>query len=1311
LAIASPAARALAAQPAAAPASENPSLVVQKARQLQRVGQLRAAEKLLRATLNGKSALADSPQVAGCLELLAGIYRESGRYDDARKAGLRYLRLLEATPSHDPVMVAKRQEIAVSLAEIALAREDFPQALEMVERALSLPAGVRQTDPLWESRVYAIKARIEQKRPDADAARRAWSEVESRIRAVLETPDRAPLNYDSQEAAVGLLTQALIGLGKPAEAIAARERLLARQSADDVAAARNLAQIATCYAELADDAGEQRVLEAAIALLDKHEKDNKHAQDNKEQQDKTSAEYADLVDRLALVLEHRGQNDAAQRRWTEAAAIYEGLIKPAATDDRHLERQMQYCQSLQAVYQQLNEWDDAIRVTRRLLEHREQTMLPEDPNLWRAKSALGAFYGKRDDATTAKPLLIEAAAYWRSRVPPAPMELARTLNNLAEVARNNGGYAEALKHLEEAVPICQRIYAKDDVRLAEVYSNLAGVLSAQGRYKAAIDQYRQTIEICRAGAGPVTRRAKELLATTLVNTAMLYKSQRQFREAARYCADALEVQRASTGADESGLVPFYTALASLYLAQDQAHPTGPASVSVDLGQAAQFTAQAHDLCQKYNLGEQPAGILVLQLEAMIHLRKGELEPGATALKQALVLAQRCRQASLSAKSLTYLAEIALRRGTPDRAAELAGEALKIHEQVQAYPNLRFMAYLTEARAQRELGNRDKAAESLGRAIDLVEAPRAATVGAESERAEYFSQFVAAFDLLVDWSVAEGDYAKALSAAEQGRNRTFLDQMRAAGVDLRQSLRDSPQADLLVHEHDVLSRYHEALASLREAYARGAPAAELKETVARIESLKQDYARIETDIRDASPIYRNLLGAKRQAQTWDEIAAPILAPGNALVLYYLGHAESHLFVIDGRSRSIEYFPLDVPEKLADRIGLPPGPLTRAALAHLVASNLKVLRDKNLATQPALSQRPGVSKQRGLSKTTVESKKGQADLSGHALTTDEQLALAQVVLPAAARAHIAKLDAKSVIVVPDGALDQLPLESLLLAAEPVRYLLDEFPAITYAPSATIMAMLVERRPSGAGTQASLLTVGDPAYGEPQALDGYSQEIATSAEYRTLGGLLTPLPGTLAECQAVEKAIASSSPGAHVVLLSGAAATEGNVRARIGNRRFVHLAAHGLIDQRYGNLFGAIAVTPPPTILSSEDDGFLSLYEIHNLSLPACELVVLSSCETNVGADRPLEAGSTLARAFLAAGARDVICSQWSVDDAASAALVSDFFRNLSPQLQAGGSVDFAQALRDARRSVRNQAAWSSPYFWAPFVLVGPGASAEK
>ena len=384
----------------------------------------------------------------------------------------------------------------------------------------------------------------------------------------------------------------------------------------------------------------------------------------------------DLLARLASVLEHRGKNEAAQKLWTESAKIYEDLAQPVAADDRQSDRQMQYYQSLQAIYQQLNLWDEAIRVTQLLLDQRKQTMLPDDPNLWRVKTALGAFYGKRDErdgTQTAKPLLMEAAEYWRGRVPPAPIDLVRTLNNLADVARNSGGYAEALQYLDEAIPICRGIYTENDVRLAEVYGNQAAVLSAQGRYKAAIDLYGQAIDICRRE--PDARRKNELLATTLVNTAMLYKSQRQFGNAATFCFDALEVQRTS-GDEASGLVPFYTALASLYIAKEQAHPTGPAATSDDLDKAANFTHQARDLCQKYDLLEQWEGILVRQLEATIHLRKGELDASEAAFEEALTLAQQRKEPALAAKSLTYLAEIELRRGKFQRADELAGEAIK-----------------------------------------------------------------------------------------------------------------------------------------------------------------------------------------------------------------------------------------------------------------------------------------------------------------------------------------------------------------------------------------------------------------------------------------------------------------------------------------------------------------------------------------------------------------------------------------------------------------------------------------------------------
>ena len=112
------------------------------------------------------------------------------------------------------------------------------------------------------------------------------------------------------------------------------------------------------------------------------------------------------------------------------------------------------------------------------------------------------------------------------------------------------------------------------------------------------------------------------------------------------------------------------------------------------------------------------------------------------------------------------------------------------------------------------------------------------------------------------------------------------------------------------------------------------------------------------------------------------------------------------------------------------------------------------------------------------------------------------MTEIVLPAAARDHIAKLDAAKRDRRTRRGIDQLPLESLLLSAGPMRYLLDDVSGHHLCPfgddhgDACRAAAWRRRRP------ASLLTVGDPTYAEPQALEGYSLEIATSTEYRHVG-----------------------------------------------------------------------------------------------------------------------------------------------------------------------------------------------------------------
>jgi CHAT domain-containing protein len=180
-----------------------------------------------------------------------------------------------------------------------------------------------------------------------------------------------------------------------------------------------------------------------------------------------------------------------------------------------------------------------------------------------------------------------------------------------------------------------------------------------------------------------------------------------------------------------------------------------------------------------------------------------------------------------------------------------------------------------------------------------------------------------------------------------------------------------------------------------------------------------------------------------------------------------------------------------------------------------------------------------------------------------------------------------------------------------------------------------------------------------------------------------------------------IRSLFPPGKVTVLEGKDATKERVTRELGKQAIVHIAAHGFADQRLGNLFGALALAPPPAgKMRADNDGFLALHEIYRLPLSGCELAVLSACETNVGPQQPLEAGVTLASGFLAAGARRVVASHWSVDDRSTAELMGAFFEEIT----AKSPTSYAQALHKARKRLRNQPQTAGPFHWAPFVLIG-------
>jgi len=145
-----------------------------------------------------------------------------------------------------------------------------------------------------------------------------------------------------------------------------------------------------------------------------------------------------------------------------------------------------------------------------------------------------------------------------------------------------------------------------------------------------------------------------------------------------------------------------------------------------------------------------------------------------------------------------------------------------------------------------------------------------------------------------------------------------------------------------------------------------------------------------------------------------------------------------------------------------------------------------------------------------------------------------------------------------------------------------------------------------------------------------------------------------------------------------------------------RYVHFATHGVLDSERPGLSALVLSMVDEQ--GKPQDGFLRANDIYNLRLPA-ELVVLSACQTGLGKEIKGEGLVGLTRGFMYAGAARVVVSLWSVNDKATADLMTRFYQKMLKQGERP-----AAALRSAQVEMWKQKQWQSPYYWAAFTLQG-------
>jgi CHAT domain-containing protein len=528
-------------------------------------------------------------------------------------------------------------------------------------------------------------------------------------------------------------------------------------------------------------------------------------------------------------------------------------------------------------------------------------------------------------------------------------------------------------------------------------------------------------------------------------------------------------------------------------------------------------------------------------------------------------------------------------------------------------------------------------------------------------------------------------------AESIRSRSVQKALTAAGA--RMNTTDPKLAAALRREQDLRQQIGTQLGQLNSLLAL--PAAQRDESgVAAmhkdIDNKRAEHLRVRADIDRQFPDYAELIDPKPPATVQIK---EMLKPGEALLSFYFGRDASFVWAIsqDGK---VEF-----------------AALRESAAA--IDDKIKKLRE---ALEPQAAMISDIPK---------------FDL---ALSHDLYKTLLGPV-------NAAWSDAKSLIVVTNGALGLLPLGVLTSAPHELSNdgpifagyrgvpWLSRTHAVTMVPSAAALRTL-RRLPPGSPHRQTLIAFGDPWFNDKQAAEATAENVQLAASDVQMRGIplkrragpqidgldsaelgqLPRLPDTADELRSIALALEADPTKA---LHLGKDANEQLVKKTdLSGFKIVAFATHGLVPGELDGLDQPALALSAPSVAGVEGDGLLTMQEILSLKLDA-DWVVLSACNTGVGAGAGAEAASGLGRAFFYAGTRAILVTNWSVHSQSARELVTDLFHRQA----ADAKLSRGEALRQASMALLDGKGFTEekgetlftyahPLFWAPYSIIGDG-----
>jgi CHAT domain-containing protein/tetratricopeptide (TPR) repeat protein len=834
---------------------------------------------------------------------------------------------------------------------------------------------------------------------------------------------------------------------------------------------------------------------------------------------------------------------------------------------------------------------------------------------------------------------------------------SRALMGIGTVYSRQGNHAQAREHYQRSLKLAEEAGYKTGI--GATLMNIGVTYARQGAYGEALEYYQRALKIAEETGDKIG------VAITLINIGGIHKRHGSYDEAFQHIQRALRMREAL--GDKRGIAVALNDLGDVYAAQGL------------YGKAIQYFQRA--LKMREEIADKRGIAVTFSNIGNVYAKQGFYREAVTYHQNALRLMEEIGYKIGIAYTLSNIGNALGRQGSYPEALEYHERALKITEELNAkarrgevlnsigttylklheyhpaintlqqalslgeetkVPEIIWEARHGLAGGYEKLANPTVALKYYRSAIEEIEKVRARARFEEGKAEFLASKFSVYEDLIrllyqLEVETPGSGYAQeAFEYMEKAKARALLESLLEARLDSSLQV----DAGLKQKEKGIFQK----IAAVQSKLQKGVPGAESKKLFDELDNLEEEHNTLKTEMRRANPKYAQLLYP--EALDLERIRSALLDEETALLEYLLG--KDHAFVFLVTSGGLFIKKLEASEELYERID----------------DYIKLLSSGNS------KQFAGASAGKRLYKELVAPIAGQ--------------------IPA---------NVKRLIVLPDGKLYYLPFEALLReTGSGPRFLIEDY-RISYAPSATVLADLLNQvRNPPSERKGEILAFADPVY----RLTGNSGGEKAPIAYETVksvhldrGFTLPPLPFTSEEIENIRKYTGGRSD----FYQKERAREEAIKNLRLEDFKIIHFAVHGLLDDKVPAR-SALVLTLDD---DPAEDGFLQAREVYNLKLSA-ELAVLSACQTGRGRLITGEGVLGLTRTFLYAGARSVLVSLWNINDQATARFMDYFYKYLSR----GESKE--ESLRQAKLEMIDSG-YSHPRYWAAFVLIGDYASPIK